>query len=212
MRFDFSPHQATIQTDTIKDSSNPAYGKWGKATLAVTFLVFAAATLIPGTTPVFANDASSWKVAATQRNEKQFDWILHTRQTLEELKGTLNLTSGQVAAWDIWSDGIIKDGQQQLARKDNRRKASIAAKDSSGGTTPERMAQGIEHLRIETAWMQEHLTQLEAAQVRTSTFYEALDINQKTIFDLFWHEMYHRVSGHDLGGNLPGYRYRPPMT
>lgn len=54
---------------------------------------------------------------------------------------------------------------------------------------------GIACLRAETTWMQAHLVQLEAAQVHTKTFYDVWDSNQKTIFDLFWHVMYRRVSG-----------------
>ena len=68
------------------------------------------------------------------------------------------------------------------------------------GTTPERMARGIARLRAETATMQDHLTQLEAAQVRTKALYDTLSTNQKTIFDLFWHGVYHRVFRQDEGG------------
>jgi len=64
------------------------------------------------------------------------------------------------------------------------------------------MARGIEHLRAEANWVQEHLVQLEAAQVRTQAFHDTLGTNQKTIFDLFWGEMHHRVSGLDDGWRM----------
>jgi len=76
------------------------------------------------------------------------------------------------------------------------------AKSGADGTTPERMAHGIERLRAETKWMQEHLAQLEAALGRTNAFYNTLGTNQKTIFDLFWHKVYHRASGHDGGRGM----------
>ncbi len=211
MKFDFSLYPAFIQADTTKDPSDLGRGKWRQATLAGSVLVFAAAALIRGTAPVFANDAPPQKLTATQEHEQQFDWILHTRQTLDELKEKLNLNPGQLAAWDIWSAGVIKDGQQQLEHKGNRRDESPAEKTPVGSSTPERMTRDIERLRSETAWMQENLNQLETAQMRTSIFYGVLDTSQKITFDLFWHEMYHRVSGHELGGDLPGYRYRLPM-
>jgi hypothetical protein len=108
---------------------------------------------------------------------------------------------------------VLKDGKQQLEQKKSEHdEKTPGAKAPSGNTTPERMARGIERLRAETLWMQEHLSRLEAAQIRTAAFYGALDTNQKTIFDLFWHELYHRVSGHDVGA-IPYVRHvLAPMT
>ncbi len=212
MKIDFLSHLTLIQRDAAKEPSSNKSGKCKTALLAGLFLAIASAVLMLRAVPVLANDALPRQWTATEEHEQQFDWILHTRQTLDELKGKLNLAPAQLAAWDTWSAGVIKDSQQQLERKDKRRAESAMAKALVGSSTPERMARGIERLRAETAWMQEHLNQLEAAQVRTGTFYGALDINQKTIFDLFWHEMYHRVSGHDIGGSMPAYRHRSPMT
>jgi len=129
-------------------------------------------------------------------HSRGFDWIQHTQRTLEELKGKLNLAPGQMAAWDTWSAGVMKDAHQQLEQKKTwLEESGESEKSPADGTTPDRMARGIERLRAETEWMQEHLKQLEAAQVRTKTFYDALDTNQKTIFDLFWHEVDHRAGG-----------------
>jgi len=135
--------------------------------------------------------------------ERGFDWIEHTQHTLDELKAKLNLTSGQTAAWDSWAGGVLKDARQQLEQKKSAlEQKKLGEKSPDDVTTPERMARGIEHLRAQTKWMEEHLTQLEAAQIRTKNFYDALDKNQKTIFDLYWHEVHHRAAGHDGAGGM----------
>jgi hypothetical protein len=137
-----------------------------------------------------------------------FNWMQHTQRTLDELKAKLNLAPGQMPAWDMWSSGVITDARQQLEQRKPRHEAK--AKAATGGTTPEQMASGIERLRAETSSMQEHLVQLEAAQVRTQAFYNGLDTNQKTIFDLFWHEVYHTVSGHHDGPGMQGHEGSGP--
>jgi len=135
---------------------------------------------------------------------RHFDWLMHTQRTLDELKGKLNLAPAQLAGWNTWSRGVLDDSKQQLGHKKNEHdQKQLESKVSADETTPEKMARGIERLKSETAWMQEHLAQLEAAQIRTSAFYATLDTNQKTIFDLFWHELYHRISGHDQSGGVP---------
>jgi len=149
----------------------------------------------------------------TSDTEHRFDWVAHTQRTLDELKIKLNLASVQLPAWNVWSQGVLADGKLQLAQKKNGADPQRSATTAPvAETTPEKMARGIERLKAETAWMQEHLVQLEAARVRTSAFYDTLDTNQRTIFDLFWHELYHRVSGHDQSGNLPLRRIVPPVT
>jgi len=128
--------------------------------------------------------------------ERNFDWFSHTQQTLAELKGKLNLAPGQMAAWDTWSSGVLSDAKGQMARmKDREQHLADMTRPWSQGTTPERMERGIERLRTEIKRMQEHLTQLEAAQARTKAFYDQLDTNQKTIFDLFWQEVHMRMAG-----------------
>jgi hypothetical protein len=147
---------------------------------------------------VFAEGSGSPPPGGMAEHSRNFDWIQHTQRTMDELKGKLNLAPEQMAAWNTWSRGVIKDAQQQLEqKKSGHEKKNDRTKPMITDTTPERMARGIERLRAETIWMQEHLVQLDAALVRTNAFYNKLDTNQKTIFDLFWHELYHRVSGHD---------------
>jgi hypothetical protein len=148
--------------------------------------------------PALAGPPSAASSAPMPGPWGDFDWVQHTRHTLDELKGKLNLSQGQAAAWDAWSGGVLKDAHQQLEQRKHRKEdRRPAAENSLDETTPESMARGIARLRAQTAWMQEHLLELEAAQLRTQTFYELLDTNQKTIFDLFWHEMHHRTAGHD---------------
>jgi hypothetical protein len=126
----------------------------------------------------------------------RFDWIGHTQSTLAELKVKLNLAPSQASAWDAWSTGVLKDAHEQLeARKIWMEEGAPGSKAPWAATTPERMAQGIERLRAQNEWMQAHIAQLEAALARTQTFYAVLDTNQKTIFDMFWHEVLHRVAG-----------------
>lgn len=132
------------------------------------------------------------------RHHSDFDWVKHTQQTLDDLKGKLNLTPEQMPAWDTWSTGVITDANQQLEKDKNGRDEMASTKKALiDETTPERMAKGIELLRAQTNWMQAHLVSLDAAQARTKTFYDALGTEQKTIFDLFWTVMHHRISGHD---------------
>jgi hypothetical protein len=174
-----------------------------KSNLIGNCIVISFGALLLQSNPVFADIEMPLQPEVVMEHDQSFDWIAHTQHILDELKTKLNLAPEQMTAWDIWSQGVINDGRHQLGQKQTGRyEMKRRAKSSIDETTPERMARGIERLRTETSWMQEHLSQLEAAQVRTVVFYNALGVNQKTIFDLFWHEMYHRISGHDDGGNL----------
>jgi len=176
------------------------------------FVLVGAGALLLQCVPVFADEASPAPAGGMPGHSRNFDWIQHTQRTLDELKGKLNLAPGQVAAWDTWSSGVLKDARQQLDQKKSwLEEKEGAAKSPADGTTPDRMARGIERLRAETNWMQEHLAQLEAAQVRTKAFYDKLDTNQKTIFDLFWHEVHHRAAGHDDGWGMHEHEGFGPM-
>lgn len=171
-----------------------------KSSSAITkYALFAAAALLPAVCTLAA-DPPPAPGQPMGPSARRFDWVDHTQQTLSELKGKLNLTAGQMAAWDTWSAGVLNDARAQLARMKDRQEAMGAgARPWAEGPTPERMAKGIERLRAEIQRMQEHLKQLEAAQARTKVFYDQLDTNQKTIFDLFWHEVHHRMAGHADG-------------
>ena len=169
-------------------------------------LLAGAGTLLLLCGPVLADEGMSMPSCCTPEDGHGFDWIQHTRHTLTELKGKLNLAAEQSPAWETWSGGVIKDAHQQLeSRKDLREEKDSGARAQADATTPEQMARGIQRLHAQIDWMQQHLVQLEAAQARTGAFYDTLDINQRTIFDLFWHEMYHRAAGHDDGGADEGH-------
>jgi hypothetical protein len=161
-------------------------------------LVAGCTALLPGT--VFGQEQSALgsRAGPVTGHAQEFDWVEHTRSTLGELKAKLTLDPGQMPAWDTWSNGVVKDAHRQISPQSARPDDTLGVADSySDETTPAQMARGIEHLRAHTAWMQDHLVELEAAQARTQAFYDALDAKQKTIFDLYWHEIRHRVSGHD---------------
>jgi hypothetical protein len=157
------------------------------------FLLALGAVLVQAPICALAQPGSPGPMAMRE-NGAGFDWIEHTQQTLGELKGKLNLAPGQLAAWENWSGGVLHDAHQQLEQDKARQPQAVAPETAESETTPERMARGIERLRAQTKWMQEHLAQLEAAQGRTKTFYAQLDTNQKTIFDLFWHKVHHRAA------------------
>ena len=48
------------------------------------------------------------------KHSRNFDWVGHTQHILNELRTKLNLAPGQMAAWDAWSGGVIKDAHQTL--------------------------------------------------------------------------------------------------
>ena len=137
-----------------------------------------------------------------------FDWIKHTQQTLDNLKGKLNLKPEQMPAWETWSSGVLADAHQQEKSNAADTESAPAEKVLKDETTPERMAKGIERLRTQTNWMQAQLVRLDAAQARTQTFYDALDTQQKTIFDLFWTVMHHRFAGQE-GWQMPMHMSAP---
>ncbi|WP_193041182.1 MULTISPECIES: Spy/CpxP family protein refolding chaperone [unclassified Pseudomonas] len=174
-------------------------------------LLIAASVLLLPSTGAFANPAMPGLglgpgQGGMFRHASNFDWVKHTQQTLEELKGKLSLKPEQMPAWETWAAGVIADANQQVekgnAAATDKASARQALKDE---TTPQRMAKGIERLRTQTSWMQAQLVRLDAAQARTQTFYDALDAQQKTIFDLFWTVMHHRIADQD------GWRTPMPM-
>jgi hypothetical protein len=176
-----------------------------KSKLFFSCVLVSASALLLQSTSVFAVDGVPMKHRMMNVSEQDFDWIKHTEHTLGELKAKLNLTSEQMPAWDTWSRGVLQDAHQQLDQKKlEQTEKQVNVKNAMDETTPEKMENGIARLREETNWMQAHLVQLEAALARTKTFYAGLNTNQKTIFDLFWHEMHHRMSGHDQGMKMHG--------
>ena len=175
-----------------------------KPSLICRCVLVAVSSLLLQSGPVFAEDGAALSAPAMAGHMRNFNWVQHTQRTLEELKVKLNLSPQQMAVWNTWSGGVMKDAHQQYEpRKSGHQEKGGKAKSMADGPTPERMAHEIERLRDATKWMQEHLVQLEAAQLRTKEFYDALDTNQKTIFDLFWHKVHLRAISDDDGRGMP---------
>ena len=169
-------------------------------------LVATAALLLPGLCVLAAESPAPPPSPAPTMGAPgpKFNWFEHTQKTLSELKVKLNLAPGQMAAWDTWSNGVMTDARSQIVRMKDRQEQMAGAMNSwDQGTTPERMQRGIERIRAEIKRMQDHLSQLEAAQARTNAFYGQLDTNQKTIFDLFWRDVHHRMAGSTEGMGGP---------
>ncbi len=142
------------------------------------------------------------------------NWVQHTQRMLDELKTKLNLSGSQKAAWDTWSGAVLNNARAQsekikLWREAHLKQGFVGDPAHANMTTPERMAHGLEHMRTEIKRMQDHVALLEAAQASTKTFYDALDPNQKTIFDLYWQQSYqedgwgrHGMMGHEGYGPM----------
>ncbi len=132
-------------------------------------LLIAASVLLLPSTGAFANPAMPGLglgpgQGGMFRHASNFDWVKHTQQTLEELKGKLSLKPEQMPAWETWAAGVIADANQQVEKGNaaaaDKASARQALKDE---TTPQRMAKGIERLRTQTSWMQAQLVRLDAA-------------------------------------------------
>jgi hypothetical protein len=176
------------------------------------FIVVAAIVLLQAGS-AFGQDKVGAPAASGPSSAHRFDWLEHTRRTLAELESKLNLAPAQHAPWEEWSAGVLKDAHTQLnAHRDGGEGGRTEAVHSEEQTTPQQMATGVARLRIQINAMQSHLAELEAAQLRTQAFYDKLDTNQKTIFDLFWHEMYHRAAGHDEGWGIDDHEEFAPGT
>jgi len=174
-------------------------------------MLMAASMLLVPSTSVFANPPTSAAQGGMYHRFQDFDWVKYTQQTLDDLKGKLNLKPEQMAAWDTWATGVMADANQhQEKAKAERDERASTKRAPMNETTPGRMAREIERLRTQTKWMEAHLERMDAALVRTKTFYEVLDAEQKTIFDLFWTVVHHRLYGNDRW-QMPMHMFRPRM-
>lgn len=167
-----------------------------KSILQVICFLVVVNTVMFLTAQVFAEDEPSYPAKEASPGPGT-DWVKHTQATLDRLKAKLALSATQIPAWDNWSHAVITDAHQQTDRKKSMHQ-EMREQAMEDETTPARMARGIERLREENVWLQQHLTQLEAAQSRTATFYNSLSATQKTIFDLFWRDMHHQTDEHDM--------------
>ncbi len=152
----------------------------------------------------------------------EVNWVDHTQRMLADLKTKLNLSGDQQAAWNTWSSGVVDNVRAQTEKirawHDAHAKLGPMSDPAHAHlTTPERMSQGLEHMKTEIKRMQDHVALLELALNHTKTFYETLNPDQKTIFDLYWQQSYqggwighstmehdsthdgHMESGHGMG-------------
>ncbi len=157
-----------------------------KSRLMQKFVLAVASVLLFQGVHAMANDPQAPPPDNLPGHRHIIDRMQQVQQGLDELKAKLNLSPGQNEAWSTWSSGVAKAARQQFERMDAwHEKRQALRSQTPEGTTPERMAHRIEQLRERTAFMQENLIRLEAAQARTRVFYDQLDVNQKTIFDLY---------------------------
>ncbi|MHB8353829.1 MAG: Spy/CpxP family protein refolding chaperone [Burkholderiales bacterium] len=162
--------------------------------VAGSVLLLQAGPLLAADAPATAPSSPS-QGAWTGAAHPPIDWVQHTHRMLDELKTKLNLSGSQKQAWDVWSEAVLKNASSQSERINHWRDAHMKQgfmgdPAHSHMSTPDRMAHGLEHMRMEIKRMQDHVALLEAAQAGTKIFYDALDTNQKTIFDLYWQQSY----------------------
>ncbi|EQD73656.1 conserved hypothetical protein, secreted [mine drainage metagenome] len=155
-------------------------------------------------------------------------WMQHSQAMLLDMKEQLNLTAAQLEGWKAWSGDVLSITQAQTERihhwrAEHEKKAleeDRATADHARVSTPERMAHGLDHMRLEVERLQDHLALLEKLQASTQKFYDTLDTNQKTIFDLYWQQAYavgstmgHPMCGHGegMGMGMGGMMMHPPM-
>jgi len=113
------------------------------------------------------------------------DMVALTQTSLDHLKQKLNLDSDQEGKWNTWSSKVIanvKDRQSQM-QEHSKKWQHANEKDRS---TPEKLDQQILNLNDHIVIMQDHLSKLKETQLTTLDFYNVLNKNQKTIFDLYW--------------------------
>ncbi|HEY8024461.1 MAG TPA: hypothetical protein VIF60_07845 [Burkholderiaceae bacterium] len=181
-----------------------------KAMLIGTGVLMVAGALLLRTVPVMANEGLPVSVEMVARHDRQIDQAIHTQRTLNEMKNRLGLAPSQIAVWVAWSQGVLADGRWQVEYRNNASaQRTIDEGVLANETTPQKMARGVERLKFESAQMQEHLAQLEAAHARTGALYEILDADQRTTFDLFWYAQNHGAPDGEQGGGMPGHRRQP---
>ncbi|WP_298157987.1 hypothetical protein [Ferrovum sp.] len=153
-------------------------------------------------------------------------WVQHSQAMLQDMKEQLNLTPAQQEGWKAWSGDVLSITKAQTERihhwrAEHEKKAleeDRATADHARVSTPEHMAHGLDHMRLEVERLQDHLSLLEKLQASTQKFYDTLDTNQKTIFDLYWQQAYavgstmgHPMCGHHGEGMGMMGMDHPPM-
>ena len=175
----------------------------------------------PSSASVPASSASAPAPVARHKAHYSDMWIQHSQAMLLDMKEQLNLIPAQQEGWKVWSSDVLSITQSQTEGirhwRAEHEKEDRATADHARVSTPERMAHGLNHMRLEVERMQDHLSLLEKLRASTKKFYDALDTNQKTIFDLYWQQAYavgstlgHPMCGHGEGMGM-GMMSHPPM-
>lgn len=116
------------------------------------------------------------------------DPVAATQRHLDKLKQKLDLKPNQQAAWETFSKALLA---RATAQEQSREKMKGAAgMNRAAISTPEKME------KIAVA-MRTNADNLSKAASDTKVFYDALSVEQKTIFDLFSQNAWnHRMRGH----------------
>ena len=104
------------------------------------------------------------------------DPVARTTRRLDDLGRKLNIKPSQQAAWQTYSGEIIAQARMRKHRWEQMKASQRAPRESLN--TPERMAKIADRLRQAS----ERMGQLAG---ETKTFYDQLEPEQKTIFDLY---------------------------
>ena len=162
--------------------------------------------------PVASHNTHSANDNSMESMDKEFSdyWLARNKSMLNSLKPKLNLQPDQKGAWDSWAGAITDVAKAQLKNitELHQKHMAVGGMDESNKhnlSTPQRMSLGIEHLQIEIKKLQAHIDQLQLAQSSTEQFYNVLDTNQKTIFDLYWQKTYGSNWRRMVGGSAAGW-------
>ncbi|NDU85072.1 MAG: Spy/CpxP family protein refolding chaperone [Ferrovum sp.] len=199
----------------------PAYRKKITALLGALVLSQAASTVWAETGSATAPPPPVAPAPMAKPHPHENEWVRHSKAMLVDMKERLNITPEQADAWKAWSGDVASITQSQTERIDHwraehekRDNAAHGMEDHARMTTPERMNHGLEHMRVEIQRMQDHVALLEKLQASTQKFYDVLDTNQKTIFDLYWQQAY--AIGATMGDGMMGHHHgmmgHPPVS
>ena len=185
----------------------------GRLALAGLALIAVPAAAILGAALTSSSDRLPQKLTWSDNQRGDGNSPLQARHMLVLLQLKLNLAPGQIAAWDVWSAGMIAECQRQFERASGADNVSLkGVSPPRQTTTPERMAHEINHLRTQVASLEVQLDELESSRIRTNVFYNTLNVDQKNAFDAFWNDSLSIYSGRDPGGNPRRHRYQSPIT
>ena len=213
MNTNFSSRSLFTHTGRNRDAFWCDTLRSGRLVLAGLTLIAIPAAPILGAAPASPSDRLQPELTWSDNQRSDGNSLLQVRHMLMLLQLNLNLSPGQIAAWDVWSAGMIAECQRQFERANDADNVSLkAGRPPHQTTTPERMAHEINHLRTQVASLEVQLDELESSRMRTDIFYNTLNANQKNTFDAFWSDSLSIYSGRDPCENPRRHRYQSPIT